>query len=60
MDGKSVSSNEDIYDGFEDDDDDDEDAAGIREIIKNGKKIVDFDGLSELTNDEEYEKMDVS
>jgi hypothetical protein len=58
MDAKSVSSNEDIYDGFEDDDDDDDE--GIRDINSNGKKRVSLNDSEGLTNDEEYEQMDLS
>ena len=57
MDAKSVSSNEDIYDGFEDDDDEDE---GIRDIIRNGKNSISLNDSEGLTNDEEYEEMDMS
>lgn len=60
MDAKSVSSNEDIYDGFEDDDD--EDDQGIRDIISNGKKraSISLNDSEGLTNDEEFEQMDIS
>ena len=58
MDAKSVSSNEDIYDGFEDDDDEDDE--GIREIIRNGKNSISLNDSEGLTNDEEYEEMDIS
>lgn len=55
MDARSESSNEDIYDGFEDDESEDE---GIKNIIKNG--MADIGGDSDLSNDEEYEQMEVS
>ncbi|XP_070507606.1 WD repeat-containing protein 43 [Chironomus tepperi] len=58
MDAKSVSSNEDIYDGFEDDDDEDDE--GIREIIRNGKHSISLNDSEGLTNDEDYEQMDTS
>jgi len=56
MDARSESSNEDIYDGFEDDDDEDDE--GIKNIIKNG--VTDIHQNSASTSDEEDEKMEIS